>query len=45
MMSTQLDKTMDADDVGHRLSQEDEDEMTPMRTSKGQFPKYEENEK
>ena len=45
MMSTQLDKTMDADDVGHRLSHDDEDELTPMQTSKGKFPKYDENDK
>jgi hypothetical protein len=45
MLSTQLDKTMDADDVGHRLSQEGDDEETTMQNSKGRFPKYDEGER
>ena len=45
MMSTQLDKTMDADDVGHRLSHEDEDELTPMHTGKGKFLRIDGNDK
>ena len=43
MMSTQLDKTMDADDVGQRLSHEGDDDETAMNNT--DFPKYDAGEK
>ena len=45
MLSTQLDKTIDENDVAQRISQIDEDEETMMHHTKGSFKKYDEADK
>jgi len=45
MLSTQLDKTIDENDVAQRMSQEGDDEETLMHNTKGKFPKYDETDK